>query len=117
MFRIKSVPSSTSLASSVNSENSVITPTLKLETPTLKSELKLHEPLVTPEEGRSSDGSQSDENPLAAIEKMWAEKEPAKEASRPSMTLQKHQCCVCYKHFSSSSALQIHMRTHTGMKS
>ncbi|XP_059486087.1 sal-like protein 3 isoform X3 [Neocloeon triangulifer] len=36
-------------------------------------------------------------------------------AKRPS-GLHKHLCHVCNKNFSSSSALQIHMRTHTGDK-
>lgn len=52
-------------------------------------------------------------NSLDAIEKMLAETEPDP-SPKPMLPLSKHQCQFCRKHFSSSSALQIHIRTHTG---
>lgn len=66
-------------------------------------------------EGQSPTTSKQkiEENPLEAIQKMWAATEPSP-PSRPPIQLSKHQCAVCFKHFSSSSALQIHTRTHTG---
>lgn len=53
-------------------------------------------------------------NSLDAIEKMLAETE-SDLPPKPMLPLSKHQCQFCRKHFSSSSALQIHIRTHTGI--
>lgn len=72
---------------------------------------------------RQADKKKSDENggptPLESIQSMWARTESLATSSSSPATkrppvLSKHQCQVCYKHFSSSSALAIHMRTHTG---
>lgn len=66
-----------------------------------------------------------DSNPLDSIRKMWAHTAPSPPvcsmdsnplpADSTNSTLSKHQCNICFKHFSSASALQIHMRTHTGI--
>ena len=50
---------------------------------------------------------------LRAMQKMCSVEHNV-EPVRPAQTLNRHQCPFCFKNFSSSSALMIHKRTHTG---
>lgn len=78
--------------------------------------------LIKPED---MNGFVLDANPLESIRKMWAHTAPSPPVcsmdnnplplDSANSALSKHQCNICFKHFSSASALQIHMRTHTGL--
>ncbi len=57
-------------------------------------------------DSETSDAQQP--TPLESIERMWAQTEPPPPRKPP--ILSKHQCGVCFKHFSSSSALQVRCR-------
>ncbi|KRX97643.1 Sal-like protein 1 [Trichinella pseudospiralis] len=94
-------------------------PTVMMETQPLEAD----EMMLNVDE-KQVNGEINAPTPLESIQRMWSQAETlaASNTTTPSAVAQskkqtvfsKHQCQLCCKHFSSASALQIHMRIHTG---
>ncbi|OUC46194.1 zinc finger, C2H2 type [Trichinella nativa] len=98
----------------------VKSPTVMMETQPLEAD----EMMLNADEKQQVNGEMNAPTPLESIQRMWSQAETlaASNTTTPSAVAQskkqtvfsKHQCQLCCKHFSSASALQIHMRIHTG---